>query len=115
MARILGVVSFVSGTTTGIADIIVESDNISESVETAMARGEDGKVIEHQAYSKGTTVTANGLLNVATPTITAGSVITLADGDYLVTSAERAETNTDFVRYNLTFEKHDACTPTAYS
>lgn len=115
MARLFGVVSFISGSTTGITDIIVESDNISESVETAMARDESGKVINHEAYSKSTTITANGLLDVSAPTITAGSVISLADGDYLVTSAERVESNTDYVRYNLTFEKHDDCTPTAYS
>ena len=113
--RHLGVISFISGTSTGIAGIIVESDNIAKSVETAIARNESGKVINHEAYSKTTTVTANGLLNTDTPEIDAGSVIVVSGGTFLVTNAEQVENNTDFVRYNLTMEKHDSCIPTAYS
>lgn len=113
--RHLGVISFVSGTTTGIAGIIVESDNIAKSVETAMARDESGKVINHEAYSKTTTITANGLLNTDTPEVDAGSVIVVSGGTFLVTNAEQVESNTDFVRYNLTLEKHDDCIPTPYS
>lgn len=113
--RKLGVISFISGTTSGIADIIVESDNIAKTVETAIARNEKGKVINHEAYSKTTTISANGLLNTDAPTIDAGSVIVVTGGTFLVTSAEQVEQNTDFVRYNLTMEKHDDCIPTAYS
>ena len=115
MARQFGVVSVVSGTTTAIADIIAESVTASQSVETAMARDETGKVINHQAYSKTTTLTINGLLNVATPTIEAGSVVVIGGGTFLVTSAEQVESNTDFVRYNLTVTASDECIPEAYA
>ena len=36
-------------------------------------------------------------------------------GTFLVTNAEQVESNTGFVRYNLTMEKHDNCIPTPYS
>lgn len=115
MARSFGVISIVSGGTTAIADIIAESVNKSNSVETATARDESGKVIDMQAYSKTTTLTINGLLNVSTPTIDAGSVVVISGGTFLVTSAELVESNTDFVRYNLTVTASDNCVPVAYS
>lgn len=115
MARSFGVISIVSGGSTAIADIIAESVTVSESVETAQARDESGKVIDFQAYSKTKTLTINGLLNVTTPTIEAGSVIVISGGTFLVTSAEQVESNTDFVRYNLTVTSSDDCVPVAYS
>jgi hypothetical protein len=115
MARQFGVISIISGTTTAVADIIAESVNKSNSVETATARDESGKVIDMQAYSKTTTLTINGLLNVSTPTIDAGSVIVISGGTFLVTSAEQVESNTDYVRYNLTATQSDNCVPVAYT
>jgi hypothetical protein len=115
MARSFGVISIVSGGTTAISDIVAESVNKAVSVETATARDESGKVTDMKAYSKTTTYTINGLLNVATPTIEAGSVIAISGGTFLVTNAELVESNTDFVRYNLTVTASDACTPTAYA
>ena len=115
MARSFGVISIVSGGTTAIADIIAESVNKSNSVETATARDESGKVIDMQAYSKTTTLTINGLLNVSTPTIDAGSVVVISGGTFLVTSAELVESNSDFVRYNLTVTQSDNCVPVAYA
>ena len=115
MARSFGVISIVSGGTSAIADIIAESVTVSETVETAQARDESGKVINHQAYSKTKTLTINGLLNVSEPTVTAGSVIVISGGTFLVTSAEQVESNTDFVKYNLTVTASDNCIPVAYS
>lgn len=115
MARSFGVISIISGTTSAIADVIAESVTKSESVETATARDESGKVINHQAYSKTTTLTINGLLDAAAPTVTAGSVIAISGGTFLVTSAEQVESNTDYVRYNLTVTASDNCVPTAYA
>ena len=115
MARSFGVISIVSGGSSAIADIVAESVNTSESVETAQARDESGKVINHQAYSKTKTLTINGLLNVSSPTVTAGSVIVISGGTFLVTSAEQVESNTDYVRYNLTVTASDECIPVAYS
>jgi hypothetical protein len=115
MARQFGVISIVSGSTTAVADIIAESVNKSNSVETATARDESGKVIDMQAYSKTTTLTINGLLNVSAPTVDAGSVIVISGGTFLVTSAEMVESNTDFVRYNLTVTQSDNCVPVAYT
>lgn len=114
-ARTFGVVSVVSGATPTIADIIAESVTSAESVETATARNEQGKVINHQAYSKTKTLTINGLLNVSAPTVTAGSVIVISGGTFLVTNAEKVESNTDFVKYNLTVTSMDNCIPVAYS
>lgn len=115
MARSFGVISIISGTTTAVADIVAESVNKAVSVETATARDESGKVTDMKAYSKTTTYTINGLLNVSTPTIEAGSVIAISGGTFLVTNAELVESNTDFVRYNLTVTVSDACVPTAYA
>lgn len=117
--RQYGVVSYVHGTTTGIAGIIVENATDSETVETATARDETGKVINHQAYSRAITVNANGLLNDPDAVVHAGSVVTIGGGtdavSYLVTSAEKTESNTDFVRYAITMQNMDGCTPVAYS
>lgn len=115
MPRSFGVISIVSGGTTAIADIIAESVNKAQSVETATARDESGKVIDHQAYSRTTTLTINGLLNVSEPTVEAGSVIVIGGGTFLVTNAEQVESNTDFVKYNLTVTASDSCIPVAYS
>lgn len=115
MARSFGVISIVSGTTTAIADIVAESVNTAESVETATARNEVGKVTDVLAYSKTKTLTINGLLNVSAPTVTAGSTIVISGGTFLVTNAELVESNTDFVRYNLTVTSSDDCVPIAYS
>lgn len=115
MARSFGVISIVTGTTTAIADIVAESVNTSESVETATARNEVGKVTDVIAYSRTKTLTINGLLNVSAPTVTAGSTITISGGTFLVTSAELVESNTDYVRYNLTVTSSDNCVPVAYS
>ena len=115
MARSFGVISIVSGGTSAIADIIAESVTKSESVETAQARDESGKVIDHHAYSKTTQLTINGLLNVSEPTVEAGSVIVISGGTFLVTNAEQVESNTDYVKYNLTVTASDGCIPVAYS
>lgn len=115
MARQFGVVSIVSGETPTIAGIIAESVTTSESVETAQARDESGKVIDFQAYSKTKTLTINALLDTATPSVTAGSNIVISGGTFLVTSAEQVESNTDFVRYNLTVTTSDDCVPVEYA
>ena len=115
MARQFGVVSIIGGTSAVAVDIVAESCNKSISVETATARDENGKVIDFQAYSKSTTYTINGLLNVNAPTIEPGSVVVIGGGTFMVTSAELVESNTDFVRYNLTVTTYDAVVPVAYS
>ena len=115
MARQFGVISIVSGGTTAITGLIANSVTASESVETAQARDESGKVIDHQAYSKTKTITVRGLLDAASPSVTAGSVIVIGGGTFLVTSAEQTESNTAFVEYSITATESDDCVPVAYS
>ena len=115
MARSFGVITITGGTDAVAVDIVAESCNKAVAVETATARDESGKVIDFQAYSKSTTYTINGLLNVSAPTVEAGSVVVISGGTFLVTNAELVESNTDFVRYNLTVTAYDACVPVAYS
>jgi hypothetical protein len=115
MARQFGVISIVSGSTSAIADLIANSVTVSESVETAQARDESGKVIDHQAYSKTKTITVRGLLDAAAPAVTAGSVIVISGGTFLVTNAEQTESNTAFVEYSITATESDGCGPVAYT
>ena len=111
MARQFGIISAPSGT---ITSMVVNGITKSDSVETAQARDESGKVIDYQAYSKTTTLTIRGLLDAAEPAVEAGSVVVISGGTFLVTSAELTESNTAFVEYSITATSSDGCIPVAY-
>ena len=114
MARKFGVVS-VTGGTAPFTSMVVQSFSKSTSVEKATAKNEYGKTIDVKAYSKTVSVSIQGLLDAASPDIEAGMTITISGTTFMVDSAEVAESNTDFVRYNITATSEDACVPTAYS
>ena len=112
MARQFGIISAPSGT---ITSMVVNGVTKSNSVETAQARDESGKVTDFQAYSKTITLTIRGLLDASAPSVDAGSVIVISGSTCLVTSAEITESNTSFVEYSITATTSDGCVPVAYS
>ena len=114
MARSFGIVS-VKGGTAPFVSIVVQSYTASTSVEKATAKDEDGKTINVKAYSKGKSISVQGLLNASEPDIEAGAVVVLSGTTFLVDTAEVAESNTDFVRYNITASSEDDCIPDAYA
>lgn len=111
MARQFGIISAPSGT---ITSMVVNGVTKSNTVETAQARDESGKVINHQAYSKTTTFTIRGLLDASAPSVDAGSVVVISGSTCLITSAELTESNTAFVEYSITATISDDCVPVAY-
>ena len=118
LARQFGIVTVHGGTAAGnIAGILIQSLSISTAIEKATAKGEDGKTINVQAYSKSKTLSVQGLLNTdaGVTKIEAGDTIVISGTTFLVDSAEQAESNTDFTRYNLTISSEDGCVPVAYS
>ena len=109
-----GIIS-VTGGTAPFVSMVVQSFNKSITVEKATAKNEQGKTINVKAYSKATSISCQGLLNADAPDVEAGAVVVISGTTFLVDSAEVAESNTDFVRYNLTLSSEDGCVPEAYS
>ena len=114
MARSFGIVS-VTGGTAPFASMVIQSFSRSTSIEKATAKNETGKTINVQAYSKGITISVQGLLDASEPDVEAGATIVISGTTFLVDTAEVAEANTDFVRYNITASSEDDCIPTPYS
>ena len=109
-----GIVS-VKGGTAPFVSMVVQNFDKTISVEKATAKDETGKTINVKAYSKATNISCQGLLNADSPDVEAGAVVVLSGTTFLVDSSEVAESNTDFVRYNLTLSSEDGCVPEAYS
>ena len=112
--RHFGIVS-VKGGTAPFVSMVVQNFSKNITVEKATAKDEDGKTINVKAYSKATSISAQGLLNADEPDVEAGAVVVLSGTTFMVDSSEIAESNTDFVRYNLTLSSEDGCVPEAYS
>ena len=111
--RQFGIITNTSG---GVASLIVPNGIQSQnSVETAEARNEQGKVTDIVAYSKSQTVTFRGLLNNTEYDFDAGSTITIGSSTYLVESRDINEQNTAFVEVTITAKLSDAATITAYA
>lgn len=118
LERKFGIVTVHGGTAAGqIAGILIQSLSSSTAIEKATAKGEDGKTVNVQAYSKSKTLSVQGLLNIddGIDKIEAGDTIVISGTTFLVDSSEQTESNTDFTRYNLTISSEDDCTPIAYS
>lgn len=113
MARSFGVVS-VKGGTAPFVSMVVQSFTASTSIEKATAKDEEGKTINVKAYSKAKTISVQGLLDAAEPDVEAGAVIVISGTTFLVDTAEVAESNTDWVRYNITASSEDDCIPDGY-
>lgn len=112
--RTFGVVS-VKGGTAPCAAMVAQSFNSSTAIEKATAKDEGGKTINVNAYSKSKTISIQGLLDASAPDLEAGMTVVLSGTTFLVDTAEVAESNQDFVRYNLTLSSEDGCVPTAYT
>ena len=111
--RQFGIITNTSG---GVASLIIPNGVQSQnSVETAEARDEHGKVINMAAYSKSRTVTFRGLLNDTEYSFDAGSTITVGSSTYLVESRDINEQNTAFVEVTITAKLSDDATITAYA
>jgi len=99
---------------TGVTSYGVASEvSKKTSVETAVARNEDGKVTNEIAYSKKTSIDINGTLDGAAPS--AGDTLTIDSVTYLIKSVEVKESNTAYSTFTLTAEKDDAATQVGYS
>lgn len=87
---------------------VVQSMTCNSSVEVAEARGEDGKVIERRAYSRGDEYSIEALVVTGKNVPPAGSTVTVDRQAYLVTASNVTRSNTDFQRASLTVSRKDA-------
>ena len=111
MAVQFGIITAASGVT----GISLTDVTISHGADIADARDSSGKVTDLKAYSKNTTLTCNGYLTYGGSVIEAGTSVTVDGTTYIVESAEQVESNTEFVRYNLTMRTADSATISAIS
>lgn len=97
--RKFGIVTDVSGITAGI---MINSLDFNETVETAQARDELGRIVDIAAYSNAKTVSIQGLMDTAKGSVaTAGSIITLDGKQWLIDSVAKRESNTGFVELTI--------------
>ncbi len=87
---------------------VVQSMTCNSSVEVAEARGEDGKVIERRAYSRGDEYSVEALVVAGKTVPPAGSTVTIDTKTYLVTASSVTRSNTDFQKVSLTVSRKDA-------
>lgn len=104
-ARKFGVTSDVGGLSTGL---IVNSLSFSKDAESAEARNEKGEIIDIAAFSTQETVDVNGVY--VGEGIEPGTVVTIGDKEYLVTSSSKNENNTAFQEGSLSCRRADKAT-----
>lgn len=104
-ARKFGVTSDVAGLSQGL---IANSLSFSKDAESAEARNEKGEIIDIAAYSTAQTVDVQGVYvgNGIEP----GTVVTIGDKQYLVTSSSKNESNTAFQEGSLSCRRADKAT-----
>lgn len=106
MGRQFGIITSVEGLTAGI---VVQSLSFAENVETVEARNTSGQCTDLASYSKSTTLSISGLVDTQQGTlITAGSKLTIGGKDYLVESVTKNESNTDFIRADISARTADS-------
>lgn len=101
-------------TVTGISSIIIQSLNLRTNVEIAEARGEDGKVVELKAYSKGKSVDIRALVNADALKTEAGQTLTIDNISYIIESTDQAENNSGWVEVSISAKTADSATITTY-
>lgn len=101
------------GVTSTGTGIVLNNVKKSESVDIAEARNATGKVTDRQAYSKKTTITADGILSGEAPS--AGTAMTIGGVAGIIESCEVTEANTDFQKVSITVSTIDGVAGTAYS
>lgn len=103
--RKFGIVTDVSGITAGI---MINSLDFNQTVETAQARDELGRIVDIAAYSNAKTVSIQGLMDTAKGAVaTAGSIITLDGKQWLIDSVAKRESNTGFVELTISARTAD--------
>lgn len=94
MARRFGIITNVAGLQCGIT---VNSVGRGDSVEVAEARDEKGRVTDLKAFSRGDTVSIQGVVDDEKGDIVkSGSKLTLEGKEYLVESVDKPEQHTAF-------------------
>lgn len=101
-------------TVSGMDSIVIQSLNVRTNAEIAEARGEDGKVVELKAYSKGKSVDIRALVNADSLTTEAGQTLTIDNVEYIIESTDQAENNTGWVEVSISAKTADSATITTY-
>lgn len=103
--RKFGIITDVSGITAGI---MINSLDFSETVQTAEARDELGRITDIASYSNSKTVSIQGLMDTAKGSVaTAGSIITLDGKQWLIDNVSKRESNTGFVELTISARTAD--------
>lgn len=96
--RYFGVTTNLSGTLGN--GIIANSINHNNSVQVAEARDEKGKLLDLAPYSASHDISIDGLY--VGEGVDVGTVITIGEKDYLVSTSNKTESNTEFQRSSVT-------------
>ena len=93
---------------------VVQSCGVNTSQENAEARDEQGKVIELRSYSQSDELSIEALITSGKTPPKAGEKFTISAekgnlaGDYLCTSSNVTQSNTDYQKVSITLQKKDS-------
>ena len=93
---------------------VVQSCGVNTSQENAEARDEQGKVIELRSYSQSDERSIEALITSGKKPPKAGEKVTISAekgnlaGDYLCTSSNVTQSNTDYQKVSITLQKKDS-------
>ena len=104
-ARKFGVTSDVSGLAQGL---IANSLTFNKDAESAEARNEKGEIIDIAAFSTAETVDVQGVY--VGSGVEPGTIITIGEKQYLVTSSSKTENNTAFQEGSISCRTADKAT-----
>ena len=108
MATKFGIITSTTGMSAGIT---VNGLSFQDTVQQAEARDEQGAITDITAYSRGQTVTVDGVLTAETSGLaTAGSILTLGGSSWLITDVSRTQSNTDYVQVSISARTADNAT-----
>lgn len=96
--RYFGITTDLSGSLG--AGLIANSIQFSNTVDVAEARDEKGKLLDLAPYSKSSEISVDGLF-VGTG-VEVGSKITIGGKDYLISTSNKSESNTEFNTASVT-------------
>ena len=101
--RYFGIVEDLSGNLG--QGLIANSYSENNSVSVAESRDEKGKLLDLAAYSENHEITVDGLY--VGEGVKAGDKLTIGGKDYLISTSNKNESNTDFVRGSVTMRCGD--------
>lgn len=93
---------------------VVQNCGVNTSQENAEARDEQGKVIELRSYSQSDELSIEALITSGKTPPKAGEKVTISAekgnlaGDYLCTSSNVTQSNTDYQKVSITLQKKDS-------